>query len=70
MLNFISLETIFNFQSFYTLQTPLYLIQTIQIKKAQTTRAFIGITESSTRFIFNLQDLATQNVFCTYMSLN
>lgn len=69
MLNFIYIETIFNFQSFYPLQTPLYLTQTIQVKKTQTTQALIGIPESSTRFIFSVRDLATQNVFCTYMSL-
>jgi len=70
MLKFIYLEIISNFQAFYTPQTPLYLIQILQIKKTQNTRAFIGITESSTRFLFSLQDLATQNIFHTYICIN
>lgn len=54
MLNFVYLETIFNFQSSDTLQTPFYLIQTIQIKEnPQTSQAFIGVLQKA------VQDLSS-----------
>lgn len=40
-----------------------------RMRTTQTAQTLLGITQSSKRFICSFQALATQNIFCTYISL-